>query len=98
VISEESARRVAKYVERWLPGLASTPSSSASCLYTETPSEDFILDQVGRLIVCSPCSGHGAKFAPLIGELVCGLIDGGDVPERFRLASHLSGRLGAVSL
>jgi sarcosine oxidase len=98
IISEESAKRVAEYVQRWLPGLSPTPSSTASCLYTETPSEDFILDKVGPLVVCSPCSGHGAKFAPLVGELVTGLIDGADVPERFRLASHLSGRFGSVSL
>jgi glycine/D-amino acid oxidase-like deaminating enzyme len=88
------------YVSRWLPGLSSTPSSTATCLYTLTPSEDFILDRVGPLVVCSPCSGHGAKFAPLAGELVADLVCGtrGSVPERFSLAAHLSGPPGAVSL
>jgi monomeric sarcosine oxidase len=98
VVNPASRERVISYVQRWLPGLSSEPSSTATCLYTETPSEDFILDRVGPVVVCSPCSGHGAKFAPLVGELVAGLIDGGSVPSRFTLASHLSGRLGSVSL
>jgi len=32
--------------------------------------EEFIIDRWpdSRLIVCSACSGHGAKFAPAIGQ------------------------------
>jgi sarcosine oxidase len=98
-INPVSRRRVVEYVRRWLPGLDPAARSEASCLYTETPSEDFLIDRVGALVVCSPCSGHGAKFAPLVGELVAGLVAGsGEVPDRFRLAAHLSGRAGAVSL
>ena len=84
---------------RWLPGLSPEPRGEATCLYTETPTEDFILDRVGSVVVCSPCSGHGAKFAPLIGELVADLVQGsGDVPDRFRLTEHEKGRVGSVSL
>jgi monomeric sarcosine oxidase len=100
VVDPESRSRVIDYVRRWLPGLSPAPRGEATCLYTETPSEDFVVDQVGPIVVCSPCSGHGAKFAPLIGELVADLADGpgADVPERFRLAHHLEGRVGSVSL
>ena len=101
VVNPDSRTRVTEYVRRWLPGLEPTPSSEITCLYTETPSEDFLLDRVGDLVVCSPCSGHGAKFAPLIGEIVAGLALGDDrvgVPERFRLAAHAAGRTGSVSL
>lgn len=87
------------YVQQWLPGLDPTPRGETTCLYTVTPTEDFVLDRVGPLVVCSPCSGHGAKFAPLVGELVAGLVDGtADVPDRFRLAGHARGRVGSVSL
>ncbi len=103
VVDPAARTAVVEYVQRWLPGLDPTPSSEITCLYTDTPSEDFVLDRVDGLVVCSPCSGHGAKFAPLIGELVAGLVVGdGDVPERFRLARHLAdhaaGRTGSVSL
>jgi sarcosine oxidase len=99
VVNPASRDRLIEYVRRWLPGLDPTPRGETTCLYTETPSEDFILDRVDDLVVCSPCSGHGAKFAPLIGELVSGLVLGdARVPDRFRLIDHLSGRRASVSL
>lgn len=98
-VDAASRSRLIEYVRRWLPGLDPTPRGETTCLYTETPSEDFIVDRIGDLVVCSPCSGHGAKFAPLIGELVAGLVVGdGSVPDRFRLATHLTGRTASVSL
>jgi monomeric sarcosine oxidase len=98
IVDRASRARVESYVRRWLPGLSPAPSSSATCLYTQTPSQDFVLDRIGAVVICSPCSGHGAKFAPLIGELVAGLVEGRSVPPRFRLSSHLSGLTGSVSL
>ena len=99
MVNPASRERLIEYVQRWLPGLDPTPRGETTCLYTETPSEDFIIDRVDDLVVCSPCSGHGAKFAPLVGELVAGLVVGeGTVPDRFRLAEHLSGRRASVSL
>ena len=100
VVDPAGRARVIEYVRRWLPGLDPTPRNEVTCLYTATPTEDFLIDRVDDLVVCSPCSGHGAKFAPLIGELVADLVTGvdGSTPDRFRLATHLSGRLGSVSL
>jgi monomeric sarcosine oxidase len=99
VVAPDSRARIVDYVTRWLPGLDPTPRGETTCLYTDTPSEDFVLDRVDSVVVCSPCSGHGAKFAPLIGELAVGLVTGdADVPERFRLAEHALPNRGGVSL
>jgi sarcosine oxidase len=88
-VPDEVRRKTVEYVQRWLPGLDPTPSSEATCLYTTTASQDFVLDREGPLVICSPCSGHGAKFAPLIGEFVADLVTGGEPPpERFRIAGH----------
>lgn len=90
-IDPDSRARIVEYVRRRLPGLDPNPGREASCLYTSTPTEDFVLDRVGGLVVCSPCSGHGAKFAPLIGELTADLVTSpstAQIPARFRLASH----------
>jgi monomeric sarcosine oxidase len=88
-VDPASRERVIRYVAEWLPGLDPSPHDEATCLYTTTPSEDFLIDRVGPIVVCSPCSGHGAKFAPLVGELVAGLVTGErEVPDRFRLAAH----------
>ncbi len=43
----------------------------------------------GPFVVCSPCSGHGAKFAPLVGEVAADLACGGASPDRrFTHAAH----------
>ncbi len=91
IVDPASRARVVEYVKRWLPGLDPTPRGEVTCLYTSTPSEDFVLDRVGSLVVCSACSGHGAKFAPVIGELTADLVTSpgsAQIPARFRLASH----------
>src|SRR5919198_1984449 len=44
------------------------PAAAETCMYTTTPDETFILEPRGRIVVGSPCSGHGIKFAPAIGE------------------------------
>jgi sarcosine oxidase len=47
-----------------------------TCLYTVAPDGDFIIDRapgVAQVIVASPCSGHGFKFAPAIGEILADL-------------------------
>jgi sarcosine oxidase len=102
VVDPDSRERTIRYVSEWLPGLVPEPADETTCLYTETPSEDFLLDRTGPLIVCSPCSGHGAKFAPLIGELTADLVTGARgavaLPQRFRLAAHHLPATGAVSL
>jgi sarcosine oxidase len=52
------------------------PVAAETCLYTTTPDETFILERRGRLVIGSPCSGHGFKFAPAIGERLADLATG----------------------
>ncbi len=81
--------RVTDFAARRLPGLRPVPVNEATCLYTWTANEDFLLDRRGPFIVASPCSGHGAKFAPLTGDLIADLATGRPAPEpRFTLAAH----------
>ena len=54
----------------------SDPVAAETCLYTTTPDETFILERRGRLVVGSPCSGHGFKFAPAIGQRLAELATG----------------------
>ncbi|MDN3357395.1 FAD-dependent oxidoreductase [Actinomadura sp. DC4] len=84
-VPAEARSRAVEYVREWLPGLDPDPRSETTCLYTRAPGEDFILDRQGPIVVCSPCSGHGAKFAPLIGELVTDLVEGAEPIARFAL-------------
>ena len=57
-----------------------------TCLYTMTPDGDFILDRApgaANVIVASPCSGHGFKFAPVIGEILADLAIDRNDPARY---------------
>ncbi|MEU4411161.1 FAD-dependent oxidoreductase [Streptosporangium sp. NPDC023963] len=86
VVEPASRAVMTAHVRRWLPGLDPAPVAEASCLYTITPDEDFVLDRVGPLVIASPCSGHGAKFAPLIGRMTADLALGRTEPHpRFAL-------------
>jgi sarcosine oxidase len=67
---------VVDYVSEWFPGLEPEPRHRATCLYTVTPDEDFIIDRVGPVVVGSPCSGHGFKFTPLVGRILADLAEG----------------------
>jgi sarcosine oxidase len=86
VVDPASRDVVTAWVARSLPGLDPTPVAEASCLYTFTPDEDFVLDRVGPVVIASPCSGHGAKFTPLIGRIAADLALGRTEPHpRFAL-------------
>ena len=73
-VRQDALRRLADYVEIWLPGLDPVPLRAETCLFTQTPDDDFVLDRRGPIVVASPCSGHGFKFTPLIGKLVADLV------------------------
>jgi monomeric sarcosine oxidase len=91
-VDDAARARVAGFARRRLPGLDPAPRNETTCLYTWTANEDFILDRQGPLVVASPCSGHGAKFAPLLGEVIADLAAGKPPPDpRFTLAAHLAG-------
>jgi sarcosine oxidase len=85
--------RATAFAARRLPGLDPRPVNELTCLYTVTSNEDFILDRQGPFVIASPCSGHGAKFAPLVGEIIADLAVGKPSPDpRFTLAAHLAAR------
>ncbi|WP_345799911.1 FAD-dependent oxidoreductase [Microbacterium sp. AZCO] len=85
VVDPARRDRLVAYVERALPGLVPEPYAETTCLFTNAPADDFIIDRVGGLTILSPCSGHGAKFAPLLGELAARLVTDEDAGvARFR--------------
>jgi sarcosine oxidase len=89
VVDDVARERIVDYVSRTLPGLAPEPYNESTCLYTRTANEDFVIDRLGPVVVASPCSGHGAKFAPLVGSMVTDLVTGAARPEpRFTVAAH----------
>ena len=89
-------RELVGILERLLPGGVGPVLRSSVCLYTNTQDEDFILDyhpDDRRVIVASPCSGHGFKFAPAVGEILADLVTTGT--SRFDLTPFRADRPGA---
>jgi len=60
--------RVAEWVSRTYPDANPDPVGAETCIYTTTADEGFILERRGRIVIGSPCSGHGFKFAPAVGN------------------------------
>ena len=71
-------------LDAFIPAAAGPIVEREVCLYTNTLAadvrldggEEFIIDRLPadpRIIVASPCSGHGAKFATAIGDILASL-------------------------
>jgi sarcosine oxidase len=61
------------YVGPYFPGLSPTCVKHKVCLYTQVDRARFIIDRhpdADRVIVASPCSGHGFKHSAGVGELL----------------------------
>ena len=81
-----------------IPELHGPVTDARVCMYTNTPDEHFIIDRhPGQrgVIIASPCSGHGFKFAPAIGEMLADLVM--EQPTRFPLAPMALSRFGSSS-
>lgn len=53
-------------------GLRTRALRAVTCLYTVTPDSNFLIDrhpESDRILVVSPCSGHGFKHSAAIGEV-----------------------------
>ena len=69
----DSVERLKGWVKERYPDANQEPHLAETCLYTVTEDEDFIIDRRGPIVIGSPCSGHGFKFAPVTGKMVAEL-------------------------
>jgi sarcosine oxidase len=68
-----SVGRVSEWVRERFPDVDPEPIGSETCLYTSTVDGSFVLERRGRVVVGSACSGHGFKFAPVVGRRLASL-------------------------
>jgi sarcosine oxidase len=75
-VGAEEVTAMRDILARYMPDANGAHRASEVCLYTNAPDEHFV---IGRhpsqpaVIVASPCSGHGFKFASAIGEVLADL-------------------------
>jgi sarcosine oxidase len=77
---------------RYLPDGDGDAVALTTCLFTNSPDQHFIVDRIHDLppvVIAAGFSGHGFKFAPVIGEILADLATTGSSRhpiDRFRLA------------
>src|SRR6185312_7719555 len=87
---ETEIERIRAWMRTRMPAANGPLANARVCLYTNTPDEQFVIDRhpaAPGVAFASACSGHGFKFAPVIGEILADLaVDGttGWDIERFR--------------
>jgi sarcosine oxidase len=79
-VSPDEIEAMAAFVAPRLPDLPGTFLRAATCMYTNTPDEHFVIakhPRHERAVVACGFSGHGFKFVPVVGEIVADLIADG---------------------
>ena len=79
--TEADLENVKYCLDKYLPGVFESVLSTKICLYANSPDENFIIDQLPgfeeNVSIACGFSGHGFKFASVIGEILADLaIDG----------------------
>jgi sarcosine oxidase len=82
-VDAERLRRLSAYVRDTLPATRGEVLEAATCLYTNTPDQHFIIDRLSahpHVVAAAGFSGHGFKFAILAGRILADLAARGNTP------------------
>lgn len=76
--SDADSDPVRDYLRAHLPELDAPPQRRKTCLYTMTPDEHFLVGALpGKpVVVLGGFSGHGFKFASVLGEIAADFVQG----------------------
>lgn len=78
---ERDIEPIVRAMDQWMPDAAAGFRAAKPCPYSLTPDGHFVVDRHPahpRLILCGGFSGHGFKFAPIMGEIGADLaLEGG---------------------
>jgi len=99
-IYPDEVARIRAAIATYVPALAGPLREAIPCMYTNTPDEHFVVarhPQRSQVLIAAGFSGHGFKFAPVVGEILADLAITGSTshpiglfnPERF---GHVVGR------
>jgi sarcosine oxidase len=80
-VHDEEVARIRGWMAERVPAVAQGKLlATSTCMYTLTPDQHFLMDlhpRYPQVVIGSPCSGHGFKFASVVGEILADLaIDG----------------------
>jgi sarcosine oxidase len=73
-------RLLRSFAERYFPDGCGPTMDLQTCMFTNTPDHHFVIDlhpDYPQVSIASPCSGHGFKFASVVGEIMADLAEKG---------------------
>ena len=94
--SADDEERVRGWLRRRVPLANGERRDAKVCMYTNTVDSHFVIDNLledSNVVVASACSGHGFKFASVIGEILADLVLEGETEHPIGFLS--SERLGS---
>jgi sarcosine oxidase len=81
-VTRRDAERLIDLVSVALPSLTGDWLAGKACMYAGVPGDDFVLGMhpgsSGKVVLAAGFSGHGFKFAPVVGEIVADLVMNGE--------------------
>src|SRR5947209_2906686 len=75
-VSANEAEHLHGLIRRYVPAAAGALVNTSLCIHTRSPDEHFVVGlhpEARQLVIASPCSGHGFKFASVMGEIIADL-------------------------
>jgi monomeric sarcosine oxidase len=93
-VDPDDQRRLVEVLDRYLPGVTHRITDHSVCLYTMSPDENFVVDchpVHPNVVFAAGLSGHGFKFAPVLGRALAELaLEGGtELPIGFLSLARL---------
>ena len=78
-VSEEEKKKIySEQIEPYFKGLNNQCVKAMTCMFTCTPDRHFVIDwhpeHQNKVLLASPCSGHGFKHSAAIGETLAELV------------------------
>ncbi|MBI4854448.1 MAG: N-methyl-L-tryptophan oxidase [Acidobacteria bacterium] len=89
-INQEKIEQLRDYLKQYIPDLAGEDFGASTCIYTNTPDHDFLVDLLPNypnVAIAAGFSGHGFKFSIGIGKALSDLLNDGKSSMRIE---HLS--------
>jgi sarcosine oxidase len=102
-VTDADAADCAAFLRAHLPAASGPRREGKVCMYTVTPDRHFLMDchpRLPQVIVAAGFSGHGFKFAPVVGEVLADLAENGrtDLPVgMFRIGRPAIDRISALT-
>ena len=78
-VDAEDEALLRQFSERYFPKGSGATMALRACMFTNTADEHFVIDRHPdhpQVVLASPCSGHGFKFASVVGEILADLATG----------------------